>query len=86
VKRIDKEEHGVEETVEYILTVLTAAYIQNKKQPISFFELVINPDSFGATVENIFHVSFLLRDGYAEFSWGMCTVVYNKRCWPCWVW
>jgi hypothetical protein len=72
VKCIEKQEDGVEETVHYIMNVLTAAYRQNNNKPICCFKLVINPDSFGATIENIFHVSFLVKDGYVDLSWGMC--------------
>jgi hypothetical protein len=71
VECLEKQEHGVEETVHYIMNVVTAAYRQNKNKPISCYKLVINPDSFGATIENIFHVSFLVKDGYVDFSLGM---------------
>lgn len=31
-------------------------------QGINFFRLVVNPDSFGQSVENVFYTSFLIRE------------------------
>lgn len=34
--------------------------------PVSHLELVVDPHSFARTLENMFHVSFIVRDGFAR--------------------
>ncbi|KAG8886054.1 hypothetical protein FRB97_007930 [Tulasnella sp. 331] len=38
-------------------------FLQTLKEPINLFELIVNPDSFAQSVENLFYVSFLVRLG-----------------------
>ena len=35
---------------------------------VQFFRFVVNPKSFGQTVENLFYTSFLIRDGSVAIS------------------
>ena len=42
---------------------LVAEYQQNDHEAIWYFQFVIDPDDFGSTVENIFYVSFLVKEG-----------------------
>ena len=39
--------------------------ICNNREPINFFRFIIDPDSFGKSVENLFHASFLIKEGRA---------------------
>ncbi|XP_055899886.1 non-structural maintenance of chromosomes element 4 homolog A-like isoform X2 [Biomphalaria glabrata] len=52
--------------VEHLLNTLWKVYEQNDKSPVCYFEFITNPFSFGLTVENMFYVSFLVRDGHAR--------------------
>ncbi|NXJ86999.1 EID3 inhibitor, partial [Trogon melanurus] len=64
-------QEATEKEVERILALLQTHFTNDRQYaetPISFFEFVIDPNSFARTVENIFHVSFLIRDGLARLK------------------
>jgi hypothetical protein len=43
-------------------------YYRETKQPISFFKFVLDPECFGSSIENMFHVSFLVKEGKAAIT------------------
>lgn len=51
-----------------ILKCLVRSYKKNNKQPINYFNFVIDPNGYWKTVENIFHFAFLVRDGNVKMS------------------
>ncbi|KAF8633380.1 hypothetical protein AX17_004551 [Amanita inopinata Kibby_2008] len=37
--------------------------LENEEEPINIFKLIVNPRDFAQSVENLFYLSFLIRDG-----------------------
>lgn len=68
--QLEKEEDGIDEIVTALYNILLDASKRNGGQPINYYDYVIDGDSFSNTVENMFYVAFLIRDGKAEFSLG----------------
>ncbi|CAH2322775.1 non-structural maintenance of chromosomes element 4 homolog A [Pelobates cultripes] len=67
-KMEESHQEATEKEVERILGFLQEYFNQDPDAPISFFDFVIDPKSFSRTVENIFHVSFIIRDGFARIK------------------
>ncbi|NXA73926.1 NSE4A protein, partial [Thryothorus ludovicianus] len=61
-------QEATEKEVERILRILQTHFENDPNTPISFFDFVIDPNSFARTVENMFHVSFLIKDGLARIK------------------
>ncbi|NXO38645.1 NSE4A protein, partial [Locustella ochotensis] len=67
-KMEESHQEATEKEVERILRILQTYFENDPNIPISFFDFVIDPNSFARTVENMFHVSFLIRDGLARIK------------------
>ncbi|XP_054437604.1 non-structural maintenance of chromosomes element 4 homolog A [Pteronotus mesoamericanus] len=69
LKRMEEShQEATEKEVERILGLLQTYFREDPDTPMSFFDFVIDPHSFPRTVENIFHVSFIVRDGFARIK------------------
>ncbi|NXC42891.1 NSE4A protein, partial [Penelope pileata] len=67
-KMEESHQEATAKEVERILRLLRTHFENDPCTPIFFFDLVVDPNSFARTVENIFHVSFIIRDGLARLK------------------
>lgn len=42
--------------------------MQDDAEAINIFKLIVNPNNFAQSVENMFYLSFLIRDGKVAFE------------------
>ena len=65
VEVTETEANITDKVVQKIFRVLVEKFKENGKKPINFFAFVLDPSSFGASIENLFHVSFLIKENKA---------------------
>lgn len=56
---------AADDMVHNVMTVQKLLVEKDQGDGVNFLELVINPDDYGQTVENIFYASFLVKEGQA---------------------
>ncbi|KAM5287912.1 EP300-interacting inhibitor of differentiation 3 [Ctenodactylus gundi] len=68
LRKLEESPHqeATEKVVERVMGLLQACFQKYPDTPVSYFEFVTDPNSFCCTVENIFCVSFIVRDGFAR--------------------
>merc|ERR1711944_278494 len=52
--------------VESTYEQLVMAYKSANKEPVCYYSFILDPTNFGATVENMFYTSFLIKEGKAR--------------------
>jgi len=58
-----EEDNSITRNLDNIRRILKHVWKINGAQPVSYYEFVLNPQDFGKSVENMFYISFLVRDG-----------------------
>lgn len=61
VVAVEKEEESAEQTVK--MNKIISKYYKTYSKPLDFFKLILHPNDFGKTIQNILQMSFLVRDG-----------------------
>ena len=56
--------------VTHVFSCLITSFRDMRRSPINYSKFVLDPVCFGISIENMFHVSFLVKKSKAEIS--MC--------------
>ncbi|KAF2875218.1 Nse4 C-terminal-domain-containing protein [Massariosphaeria phaeospora] len=77
----DDDEEAADETAAIACRRHRIRMTDQREPCVSLFDFVINPHSFGQSVENLFYVSFLIREGHAKIladQHGLPLLLYTK--------
>nr|CAD7199813.1 unnamed protein product [Timema douglasi] len=64
----DEDDDEMLQQMRFVMSVLAEAMKTNDNKPLCYFRFVVDPHSFSNTIENIFHTSFMVRDGLASLT------------------
>ncbi|OAD57319.1 Non-structural maintenance of chromosomes element 4 like protein A [Eufriesea mexicana] len=74
----EKEEESLEETVK--INKFISKYYKTHHKPLDFFKLILHPNDFGKTIQNILQISFLVRDGKVKVSKDASGILVVQPC------
>lgn len=69
-----EEEESTTKDVQHIMNCVVK--VCRSKGRVGYFQFLVDPESFGRTVENMFHFSFLVKDGRVGVIMGKDGVPY----------
>eukprot|EP00092_Neocalanus_flemingeri_P035335 GFUD01038445.1.p1 GENE.GFUD01038445.1~~GFUD01038445.1.p1 ORF type:complete len:321 (+),score=123.61 GFUD01038445.1:42-965(+) len=64
----ETSENQTEQMVTHVFRCLVNRFRETERKPINFFKFVLDPNCFGTSIENMFHVSFLVKEGKVAIS------------------
>lgn len=62
---------GLVDEVVATIKIINKCYKNNGSRPLNYFVLVINPKSYKKTIENIFHISCAIHEGFFSLTIGI---------------